>query len=71
MVNKLPSMVVSAVTTFDGKALTKGSKQISAFEKSAKRAGASLAAAFSAQAITKFGKDSVKAFIADEKAASQ
>ena len=71
MVSKLPSMVVSAVTTFDGKALAKGSKQISAFEKSAKRAGASLAAAFSAQAIVKFGKDAAKAFIADEKAASQ
>jgi hypothetical protein len=71
MVSKLPSMVVSAVTTFDGKALAKGSKQISAFEKSAKRAGASLAAAFSVQAIVKFGKEAAKAFIADEKAASQ
>ena len=71
MVSKLPSMVVSAVTTFDGKALTKGSKQISAFEKGAKKAGAALAAAFSAQAIIKFGKEAAKAFIEDQKAASQ
>jgi len=71
MVLKLPSMVVSAVTTFDGKALAKGSKQISAFEKGAKRAGAGLAAAFSTQAIVKFGKEAAKAFIDDQKAASQ
>ena len=71
MVSKLPSMVVSAVTTFDGKALTKGSKQISAFEKGAKKAGGALAAAFSVQAIVKFGKEAAKAFIEDQKAASQ
>ena len=71
MVSKLPSMVVSAVTTFDGKALTKGGKQISAFEKGAKKAGAAFAAAFSAQAIIKFGKDSVKAFAENEKSAKR
>jgi hypothetical protein len=64
-------MVVSAVTTFDGKALTKGGKQISAFEKGAKKAGAAFAAAFSAQAIIKFGKDSVKAFAENEKSAKR
>ena len=71
MVSKLPSMVVSAVTTFDGKALTKGSKQISAFEKGAKRLGATFAAAFSVQKIAQFGKAAVKAFVDDEKAASR
>ena len=71
MVSKLPSMVVSAVTTFDGKALTKGQKQIGAFEKSAKRLGATFAAAFSVQKITQFGKAAVKAFVDDEKAATQ
>jgi hypothetical protein len=64
-------MVVSAVTTFDGKALTKGSKQISAFEKGAKRLGATFAAAFSVQKIAQFGKAAVKAFVDDEKAASR
>jgi hypothetical protein len=64
-------MVVSAVTTFDGKALTKGGKQISAFEKGAKKAGTAFAAAFSAQAIIKFGKDSVKAFAENEKSAKR
>ena len=71
MVSKLPSMVVSAVTTFDGKALNKGQKQIGAFEKGAKRLGATFAAAFSVQKIAQFGKAAVKAFVDDEKAASR
>ena len=71
MANTLPSLVVSAVTTFDGKALTKGTKQIGAFEKGAKKLGATFAAAFSVQKIAQFGKAAVKAFIEDEKAASR
>jgi len=71
MVSKLPSMVVSAVTTFDGKALTKGSKQIGAFEKGAKKLAGTFAAAFSVQQIAQFGKAAVKAFMDDEKAASR
>ena len=71
MASKLPSMVVSAVTTFDGKALKKGSKEISAFEKGAKKAGLALAAAFGAKEIIKFGKDSIKAFAENEKSAKR
>ena len=71
MARNLPSLVVSAVSTWDGKALGKGTKQISAFEKGAKKVGATLAAAFSAQAIIKFGKEAAKAFIDDQKAASR
>ena len=71
MVSKLPSMVVSAVTTFDGKALKKGSKEISAFEKGAKKAAGALAAAFGAKEIIKFGKDSIKAFAENEKSAKR
>jgi hypothetical protein len=71
MARNLPSLVVSAVSTWDGKALGKGSKQISAFEKGLKRAGGTLAAAFSAQAIINFGKEAAKAFIEDDKAARQ
>jgi hypothetical protein len=67
----LPSLVVSAVTTFDGKALKKGEKQIGAFEKGAKKLAVAFAAAFSVQKITQFGKAAVKAFIEDEKAASR
>jgi hypothetical protein len=67
----LPSLVVSAVTTFDGKALTKGTKQIGAFEKGAKKLGVAFAATFSVQKITQFGKAAVKAFVEDEKAASR
>jgi hypothetical protein len=67
----LPSLVVSAVTTFDGKALKKGEKQIGSFEKGAKKLGATFAAAFSVQKIAQFGKAAVKAFVEDEKAASR
>jgi len=66
MVSKLPSMVVSAVTTFDGKALTKGSKDITSF---AKRAAGALGLAFGTTAVVNFGKASVKAFAENEKSA--
>ena len=68
MVSKLPSMVVSAVTTFDGKALAKGGNQIAGF---AKKAAGALGLAFSTQAVIKFGKDSVKAFAENEKSAKR
>jgi hypothetical protein len=64
MALNIPSLVVSAVTTFDGKALTKGQKQISSFAKS-------LGVAFSTTAVVAFGKASVKAFAEDERAASK
>jgi hypothetical protein len=67
----LPSLVVSAVTTFDGKALKKGEKQIGAFEKGAKKLAVAFAAAFSVRKITQFGKAAANAFIEDEKAASR
>jgi len=68
MMATLPSLVVSAVTTFDGKALKKGEKTISGF---AKKAGAALGLAFSTKAVINFGKAAAKAFIADEKAANR
>ena len=68
MMATLPSLVVSAVTTFDGKALKKGEKTISGF---AKKAGAALGLAFSTKAVVNFGKAAAKAFIADEKAANR
>jgi hypothetical protein len=65
----IPSLVVSAVSTWDGKALGKGEKQIGAFSKGVKSLGKALGAAFSVTAIVAFGKASVKAFAEDEKAA--
>jgi hypothetical protein len=67
----LPSLVVSAVTTFDGKALKKGEKQIGVFEKGAKKLGVAFAGAFSAQAVINFGKNAVKAFAENEKSAKR
>jgi len=71
MALNIPSLVVSAVTTFDGKALAKGQKQISSFDKSVKSVAKSLGVAFSATAVIAFGKASVKAFAEDEKAAAR
>jgi hypothetical protein len=64
-------MVVSAVTTFDGKALTKGSKQISGFAANAKKALGALGLAALAVSVVKFGKNSVKAFADNEKSAKR
>jgi hypothetical protein len=66
---KLPDLFVNAITTFDGKALAKGQKQISGFEKGVKSFAKAFGLAFSAQQIAQFGKASVKAFAEDEKAA--
>jgi hypothetical protein len=68
---KLPDLFVNAVTTFDGKALAKGEKQIGGFSKNVKNLAKTFAAAFSVTAIVAFGKASVKAFAEDEKAAAK
>ena len=65
---KLPDLFVNAVTTFDGKALAKGQKQIGSFEKSVKNLGKAFGLTFGAAAIAQFGKASVKAFSEDEAA---
>jgi hypothetical protein len=62
----LPSLLVNAVTTFDGKALAKGEKAINSF---AKNAAKSLGLAFGTAGVIAFGKASVKAFSEDETAA--
>ena len=71
MAMKLPSMVVSALATWDGKALTKGQKQISGFEKGVKGLGKTLGVTFGAAAVVNFGKASVKAFAENEKSAAR
>jgi hypothetical protein len=63
---KLPDLLVNAVTTFDGKALSKGQKQIQSFEKNVKNLAKSFGVAFSAAALAQYGKNAVKAFAASE-----
>jgi hypothetical protein len=65
----MANIVVSALSTFNNKGLKKGKKEISAFEKQVKTFGRTFAAAFSVTTLTRFGKEAVKAFVADEKAA--
>jgi hypothetical protein len=63
---KLPDLLVNAVTTFDGKALSKGQKQIQSFEKGVKNLAKTFGLAFSAAALAQYGKNAVKAFAASE-----
>lgn len=65
---KMPSLLVNAVTTFDGKALAKGQKTIGSF---AKTAAKSLGLAFGTASVIAFGKASVKAFADNEKSAKR
>jgi hypothetical protein len=71
MALNIPSLVVSAVTTFDGKALGKGQKQISGFEKSVKSLGRAFGVTFGAAALANYGKNAVKAFAENEKSAAR
>ena len=65
----MANVVVSAISTFNNKGLKKGKKEISAFEKQVKTFGRTFAAAFSVTALTRFSREAVKAFAADEAAA--
>ena len=65
----MPTLVVSALSTFDNKGLKKGKKEVSAFEKQVKTFGKTFAAVFSARALFNYSKNAVKAFAEDEKAA--
>jgi hypothetical protein len=65
----VPNLIVSAVSTFDNKGLKKGKKEISAFDKQVSQLGKTFAGVFGAQALFNYGKNAVKAFMADEKAA--
>ena len=65
----MPTLVVSALSTFDNKGLKKAKKEVSAFDKQLKTFAKTFATAFSVTALTRFGKAAVKAFAEDEKAA--
>ena len=65
----MPTLVVSALSTFDNKGLKKGKKEVSAFEKQVKSFGKVFAGVFSATALLNYSKKAVAAFAADQKAA--
>jgi hypothetical protein len=65
----MPNLIVSATTRYDPKGLNKAKKHISGFDKTIKDLGKTFAGVFSAQKVLQFGKASVQAFIADDKAA--
>ena len=69
MMAKLPPLVASALATWNGKALVKGKKDISSFDKSLRSLGKTFAGVFGATALFNYSKKAVKAFMADEKAA--
>jgi hypothetical protein len=65
----MPNLVVSAVAKWNGTALKKGERQLTQFQKTTNMLAKSFAGAFAVRKIVQFGKASVQAFAADEKAA--
>jgi hypothetical protein len=65
----MANVVVSALATWNGRALKKGKQDISSFDKSVKALGRTFGVTFSAAALLNFSKKAVTAFAADEKAA--
>jgi hypothetical protein len=63
------NVVVSAIATWNGKALNKGKKDISAFDKQVGKLGRTFAGVFGASALLNYSKRAVQAFALDEKAA--
>jgi len=66
---KPPSLVASALATWNGKALIKGKKDISSFDKSVRSLGRTFGTVFGAAALLTFAKKAINAFAADEAAA--
>ena len=67
----MANVVVSAIATFNGKALKKGKKEISAFDQQAQKLGKTFTKVFASVALVNFGKNSINAFIESEKAAAK
>lgn len=66
---KTADVVVSALAEWNGKALKKANKDVSAFDKSVKTLGKTFAGVFAASKILSYSKNAVKAFVDDERAA--
>jgi len=65
----MANVVVSAIATFNGKALKKGQKDLSAFDKQAQKLGKTFTRVFATTAIVAFSKKAINEFAADEQAA--
>jgi len=65
----MANVVVSAIATFNGKALKKGQKELSAFDKQAQQLGKTFNRVFATTALVAFSKKAINAFAADEQAA--
>ena len=62
----MANVVVSAIATWNGKALNKGKKDVSAFDKQVKQLGRTFASVFTATALFNYSKKAVRAFAEDE-----
>jgi hypothetical protein len=65
----MANVVVSALATWNGRALKKGKQDISSFDKSVKALGRTFGVTFSAAALVNFSKKAINAFARDEAAA--
>lgn len=65
----MPNLYVSAVTTYNNKGLKAAGKGLRGFEKQVNKTAKAFAGLFAARKLYQFGKASVAAFAADEKAA--
>jgi cbb3-type cytochrome oxidase cytochrome c subunit len=65
----MANVVVSALATWNGRALKKAKQDVSVFDKQLKNFAKSVGVAFSATKIISFSKKAVKAFAEDEVAA--
>ena len=65
----MANIYVAATATWNGKALSKGKKEISSFEKGVKSLGKTLGVTFAASTIVNFSKKAVDAFAKDQAAA--
>jgi len=65
----VPNLLVTATTRYDPKGLNKAKKDIKGFDKQIKALAKTFGGLFAAQKVLAFGKASIKAFAADDKAA--
>ena len=65
----MANVVVSALATWNGKALKKAKQDVSSFDKQIKNLGRTFGVTFSAAAIVAFSKKAINAFTADQAAA--
>jgi hypothetical protein len=67
----MANVVVSALATWNGKALKKAKQDVSVFDKQIKQLGRTFGITFSAAALVSFSKKAIKAFTDDEAAAKR